>query len=98
MNNEDKQLIAEYMGWDARYLNGVDLKYLKTDSEVEIDFDSNDASLCVKRMVEKGEWDDFMTKSKTAQISYHIADNIAWLFNADNFFTCMAAWLKERER
>jgi hypothetical protein len=27
------------------------------------------------------------------------ADNFtAWLFNADNFFTAMAAWIKEEEK
>jgi len=57
--------------------------------------DSNDASLCVQKMVEKGDLEDF---------EYHVIHNhllctdsmTQWLFNPDNFFSAMASWLRSK--
>jgi hypothetical protein len=99
MTQEDKQLIAEYMGWNFEKPYIVDLR------NVIRMFDLNDAALCVEKMVEKGDWKDF-----EADISYGYWVNskcdclcdahdmyIAWLFNADNFFSALAEWLRVRK-
>lgn len=61
-----------------------------------IDFNLNDAGLCVKEMQKHGDWEhDFMDFVAGSQRwNYHQC--IAWLFNADNFFEAMAKWLQEQ--
>jgi len=56
----DKQVIAEYMGWFKHiYFYKYDEPiYFQEGVAGDIVFDLNDASLCVSRMVEKGDWED----------------------------------------
>ena len=103
MTNEDKKLIADYMGWEkgcdyhepcnplysdscegCRYVTGV------------VNFDLNDASLCVQEMQKRGEWEhDFMDFVAGSQKwNYH--QLIAWLFNAENFFEAFTEWRKTK--
>jgi hypothetical protein len=66
----------------------------------------NFAALCVKEMQKRGEWEYFVgdTEDKLIYTRYHKEHHsyksflAAWLFNADNFFTAMAAWIKEEEK
>lgn len=61
-------------------------------------FDANDAAICVQEMQKRGDWQDFVQiTSKIHKLGFH-SEVIAWLFNADNFFTAMAAWIKEEEK
>ena len=99
MNNEDKELIREYMGWETTVLNW----WRRDDSGIVlVDFDLNDAGLCVKEMQRRG--DDYIEFIKVAYDMAFNAGNTqfhtvtAWLYDADNFFKAMAAWLKEENK
>ena len=85
MTNEDKKLIADFMGWFG--INHLD--------KIDGNFDLNDAGLCVQEMQKRGDWQDFVQiTSKIHKLGFH-SEVIAWLFNAENFFGAMAQWLKE---
>ena len=105
MTEEDKQLISKYMGW----IYGQTIFHVTmTDTYIEPEraFDLNDAALCVQEMQKRGDWsyfyDDLLdTYNGLCEDCKEPcgADNFtAWLFNADNFFTAMAAWIKEEEK
>jgi hypothetical protein len=91
MNAEDKKLIADYMGWEYKNCLGYIIQTALIRRNIV--FDLNDAGLVVEKMVEKGDWEDYFWKSclDKEQSKY-----TAWLFNPDDFFTAMAAWLKEK--
>ncbi len=101
MTEEDKQLIAEYMGWyevmvEDPMNKGVMEKIITKHNHAEAYFDLNDASLCVQEMQKRGEWQDFVQiTSKIHKLGFH-SEVIAWLFNAENFFEAMSQWLKEK--
>lgn len=90
MTNEDKKLIADYMGWDSVMVGPNS-------------FDLNDAGLVVAEMQKRGEWQKFCATGfgiyfETERPSHVFPENyIAWLFNAEHFFDAMAAWLKEKK-
>jgi hypothetical protein len=99
MTPEDKQVVANYMGWfshpKATQLD--DFVYFANGRHGDICFDLNDAELVVNEMVERNEWvkflcyaDDFHYNAET-QIEF-----TAWLFNADNFFSVFVSWLKNK--
>lgn len=100
MTNEDKGLIAGYMGWDivtvgpkkSQYKIYVDSK----DCNIHHEFDLNDASLCVQEMQKRGEWDEFY--QSLAPDFTNARRLTAWLFNAEKFHKSMAAWLKEGKK
>ena len=104
LSPEDKQLIAEWMGWEHHNVFNC---YCRRGEQVDpvINFDSNDASLCVEKMVEKGDWegfedcmaDIFLFNFELECICDNHARYIAWLFNPDNFFQAMAEWLRSRK-
>jgi len=108
MTEEDKQLIAKYMGWQPYppACVGDVLFYVDTTTYRPIRWDLNDAALCVQEMQKRGDWsyfyDDLLdTYNGLCEDCKEPcgADNFtAWLFNADNFFTAMAAWIKEEEK
>ena len=66
----------------------------------EYNFDLNDAGLCVEKMVEKGDLEDFEYYiNSLSPSSYRFYGSVAilWfsgLFNPDNFFTAMSAWVR----
>ena len=99
---EDKQLIAKYMGWMCPIIDQTMpcIRLLKKNYKI-VNFDLNDAALCVQEMQKRGEWQKFCA---TGFVIYfererpsHVfpEDYIAWLFNAENFFNAVAEWLKE---
>jgi len=96
----DKQVIAEYMGWFKHiYFYKYDEPiYFQEGVAGDIVFDLNDAGLCVEKMVEKRDWKEFHYSVATHQerLRVSFADITAWLFNADNFFQAMAAWLRQK--
>jgi len=83
MTQEDKQLIAEYMGW------------IKTTEGFYLNL--NDASLVVQKMEANGDADEFelyffekWEKAKTLNCQ------MVWSYSADNFFNSLAAFLRKR--
>ena len=102
MTEEDKQLIAEYMGWELSVYSR-EYYYIPKNGKV-VYFDLNDAGLCVAEMQKRGEWEYFVgdTEDTLIYTRYHKEHHsyksflIAWLFNAENFFNAMSEWLKER--
>jgi hypothetical protein len=100
MTNEDKKLVTDYMDWSKDY--GYVEEY---DSFRELDL--NDAGLCVQEMQKRGEfrkftdWTVYQTNQhlpgmKKGDTYYYDANFIAWLFNADNFFTAFVEWRKTK--
>jgi hypothetical protein len=108
MNNEDKRLISEYMGWRMKaYVAHVlnthkDFVFTTCDNGyINIHFNLNDAGLCVKKMQRQEDWDDFITYVEADDTSKQCntwSQFFALLYNADYFFEAMAAWLKEEKR
>jgi hypothetical protein len=94
LTQEDKQLIAEFMGWVwifDYFCTRDDIRFLNR----KIHFDLNDASLCANKMLEKRDWEKYLNYCyvhNSAEIDF-----IAFIFIADNFFASMAAWLRERK-
>ena len=80
------------MGWENEYGR-------------RMNFDLNDAALCVAEMQKRGEWEYFVGDIEDTLIytRYHKEHHsyksflVAWLFNAENFFNAMSEWLKERK-
>ncbi len=92
MTEEDKNLIADYMGWkfsEWRMING------SAHVANPHFFDLNDDALCVQEMEKREELHSFLMMDTFNQISSW-SDFIADLFNAENFFSAMSEWLKER--
>jgi hypothetical protein len=69
--------------------------------------DLNDASLCVEKMVGRKDDNEFRIAvfheyerlnklGRTENSGYSGWDVFMWLFNPDNFFSAMAAWLRSR--
>ena len=85
MTNEDKKIVADYMGW-AQYKYPPYYLNIKGDIESH-HFDLNDAALVVAEMQKRGDWVYFLDYTELnaygAVIWY---DFISMLFNADNFF------------
>ena len=98
MTEEDKKLIADYMGWEKGI---VDSWRPKCRGSLTVHFDLNDAGLCAKKMQKHGEdWDNFITyaEADTEKQCQTWSQLFAWLYDADNFFAAMAAWLKEEKK
>ena len=101
MNDNDKKLISEYMGWNIVMVGPQKSPYPiyvdNIDSNIHHRFDLNDAGLCVSEMQKRGEFHSFLMMDTFNQISSW-SDFIADLFNAENFFAAMAAYLKEGKK
>ena len=102
MSTEDKRLISDYMGWFAHpqgfwYYQPV---YFAAGVYGNINFDLNDAGLCVKEMQRRGDLDYLVTYAEedTSKQCHTWSQFFAWLFNADNFFEVMAKWLREENK
>ena len=109
MTDDDKKRIAEYMGWKYRrdLWGGIEYSRDKTDGFEQyyiVRFDLNDASLCVQEMQKRGDWQKgcatgfgiYFEKERPSHVFPE--DYIAWLFNAENFFSAMSEWLKEEKK
>lgn len=100
MTEDDKKLIADYMGWKPYKMN----YYFRPGGDLleKHDFDLNDAGLCVQEMQKRGEWGAFMNHtwirwSAQWRDSQASQEFVLHLFNAENFFNAMSEWLKERK-
>lgn len=104
MTPEDKRMICEYMKDAGWFIKNDEPLYilrdkLKTQTEGEgywafdVKFDLNDAGLCVKEMVRRGDlvsFEDYYVGNyymRTETITEFIMD-------ADNFFNALVGWLK----
>lgn len=95
MTNEDKQLIADYMGWDEDSF----FKGYRTLNGHAINFDLNDAALCVQEMQKRGDLGSFIQFSWGLKTIYperrnSLLEYIPYIFNADNFFSAFTEWRK----
>lgn len=100
MTPEDKQLIAEYMGWyevmvEDPMNKGVMEKIITKHNHAEAYFDLNDSRLCVEKMVENGDWFEFF-KMVDDFLDIDCCGVTAWLFNSQDFFSAMASWLRSK--
>lgn len=107
LSPEDKQLIAEYMGWNLNpIVESSCTNFIISYSKKEpYNFDLNDAGLCVEKMVLNDQWGDcFYTGMKLYKDVYcnELWNKVseptfaAWFFNPDNFFSAMAEWLRSK--
>ncbi len=93
MTDEDKKIVADYMGWIFSEYGG-DYYYIPKNGKV-IYFDLNDAGLCVQEMQKRGEWNKFLYWTDNNSKPYREwEDFIAHLYNADNFFSAFCEWRK----
>ena len=107
MTDDDKKRIAEYMGWTKYPPECMgETVFFRDEIHGDIRWDLNDASLCVQEIQKRGDIFDFYSYlidiyNELVEQGTVIcgADNfIVWLFNVDNFFSAMAAWIKERKK
>ena len=104
MTEEDKQLIAEYMGWELSVYSR-EYYYIPKNGKV-VYFDLNDAGLCVQEMQKRGSIFEFYMHlidvyNGLIEDGKEIcgADNFTvWLFNPDNLFAAMTQWIKEGKK
>lgn len=83
MTDEDKQLIAEYMGYEFLLydLNAVALCVTEMQKRGEWQ------KFCATGFV------IYFERERPSNVFPE--DYIAWLFNAENFFAALARWLRE---
>jgi len=95
MNKEDEKLIAEYMCWQE----DEPLIWHCPELNKIINFDLNDAGLCVKEMQKCEDWIEFyeFTIDKHSEDWLEWAEFTAWFYNEDNFFESTTKWLKEKK-
>lgn len=96
MTNEDKKIIADYMGWVFMPgENGHFYRKCPKNGSAFINLNLNDAGLVVQEMQKRGEFDSFdihsFHRSRANGPKY-----VAWLFNADNFFNAFVEWRKTK--
>lgn len=94
MTEEDKKLIAGYMGL---VFNPARLSCYQYEDGREFKFNSNDASRCVKEMEKLGDFIKFIRYADTYSQHKVWPYLIEWLFNAKNFFNAMVAWRKDEK-
>ena len=103
MTNEDKKLICDYMdsiGWRTSS-DGTVFYCAKIGRGIR--FDLNDAALCVQEMQKRGDVGSFIQFSWGLKTIYperrnSLLEYIPYIFNAENFFAAMAAYLKEGKK
>jgi len=103
MTNEDKKIVADYMGWKYESDRNCIVSEGENHRRIAHNLDLNDAGLVVKEMQKRGDdWRKFhnfsrnlyyTTERSNLKIDYNF---VAWLFNADNFFTAFLEWRKEK--
>ena len=100
MTNEDEKIVADYMNW--HYAEHEGIYYYDWDGRRQRNLDLNDAALCVAEMQKRGDYFVFEMYAiglfKSIGYRKVTAKFIPWLFNRENFFGAMAAWLKEGKK
>lgn len=96
MTNEDKKIVADYMGW--KYWpsgKGQCYRVSENGGDVIIHFDLNDAGLVVQEMQKRDDWMSFITFADNEHFDKEISVEFsAWFFNSDNFFKTFVEWRK----
>lgn len=101
LTQEDKQLIAEYMGWGE--LTETIRIIGSFDAVATRPFDLNDTGLVVQEMQKRGDISDFANNGNAIVIPPALVsgqDSIFLridLFNADNFFAAFVEWRRPHE-
>jgi hypothetical protein len=102
---EQKKTCCEFMkdaGWGV-FKNGAYYRIGKEDKKFTdyllINFDLNDAGLCVKELVNRDEWEDFYLYFIDLKLD-HMENRIADLMSTEsgeavNFFRALAKWIEE---
>ena len=112
MTNEDKKIVADYMGWKHRFIPLSPEGHAEYHRERHdgfapyyiVAFNSNDASLVAAEMQKRGEWYDFYYFIwRLFMASQPFQDRgaekfVLYLFNADNFFKAFVEWRKRNEQ
>ena len=102
MTEEDKKRISEYMRWTYEPDRHCIVSEGENHRRIAHNLDLNDAGLCIAEIQKRG--DDYV---KFIAFAYDMAFDYgyaqyhtvtAWLFNAENFFAAMAAYLKEGKK
>ena len=99
MTEEDKKIIAGYMGWLTHpkgdwYDTPV---YFAPGIAGDVNFDLNDAGLVVAEMVSRGDWLSFIAFADNEHFDKEIsAEFSAWFFNSEHFFNTFVEWRKSR--
>jgi hypothetical protein len=102
MTNEDKKIVADYMGWKLNKMSGCYEGYGDGAYYYKKYFDLNDASLVVAEMQKRGAWMNFRSWAGTLWLkSKDSAEDVtAWLMTmeedrqAKNFFKAFCEWWK----
>ena len=105
MTDEDKKLIAGYMGWDIVTVGPKKRPYKiyvdSKDCNIHHEFDPNCAGVCVQEMQKRGEWTDYRLLAVTIWMNTKsdCEDITAWLMTiedrqAKNFFKAFTEWRK----
>ena len=93
VTNEDKKIVADYMGWPE---DEILIGYCTAPDKMA-HFDLNDVGLVVAEMQKRGEFIPFVNSVCYSRLTDYIRINfIAWLFNADNFFKAFTEWRKAK--
>ena len=103
MTEEDKKRISEYMRWTYEPDRHCIVSEGENHRRIAHNLDLNDAGLCIAEIQKRGSIFEFYMHlidvyNGLIEDGKEIcgADNFTvWLFNADNFFTAMAQWIKE---
>ena len=114
MINKDRKLIADYMNWSIVNVGTKKRPYVlyvdTINCNIHHHFDANSASTCAQEMQKRGGdyWhfylvaeDLYRADEEGAYIHCNETEPCAisrWLFNTDNFFTALAAWIKEGKK
>jgi hypothetical protein len=97
MTNEDKKIVADYMGYLTHPMGSwYDAPvYFAAGKAGNINFDLNDAGLVVKEMQKRDDWMSFITFADNEHFDKEISVEFsAWFYDADNFFKTFVEWRK----
>ena len=100
MTDEDKKIVADYMGW--YYVGYEGIYYYDWDGRRQRNLDLTAAGLVVQEMQKRGDWvyfyddllDTYNGLCEDGKVSCGAESFSAWLFNAENFFKAFVEWRK----
>jgi len=99
MTNEDKKIVADYMGWKYESDRNCIVSEGENHRRIAHNLDLNDAGLVVKEMQKRDDWMSFITFADNEHFDKEISVEFsAWLFNAGNFFEVFVEWRKAARR
>ena len=100
MNDNDRNLIAEYMGWNVKHSEAHVLGthrtfdfYTYNNGFENIHFDATQMFKCANEMLKRKDWHSFVCYFFDNKIA--LDDMLFSAINHEYFFTQMATWIKE---